>query len=42
VRNAAVDVALAATRELIEKNLDTEKSTALIEDAIKDLPKRLH
>lgn len=42
VRNAAVDVALAATRELIEKNLDTDKSQALVEDAIKDLPKRLH
>ena len=42
VRNAAVDVALAATRELIEKTLDAEKSTALVEDAIKDLPKRLH
>jgi F-type H+-transporting ATPase subunit b len=42
VRNAAVDVALAATRELIEKNLDADKSAALVEDAIKDLPKRLH
>ena len=42
VRNAAVDVALAATRELIEKTLDAEKSTALVDDAIKDLPKRLH
>ena len=42
VRNAAVDVALAATRQLIEQNLDAAKSTALVEDAIKDLPKRLH
>ena len=42
VRNAAVDVALAATRKLIEQNLDAEKYTALVEDAIKDLPKRLH
>lgn len=42
VRNAAVDVALAATRELIEKTLDEDKSKALVEDAIKDLPKRLH
>lgn len=42
VRNAAVDVALAATRELIERNLDGDKSKALVEDAIKDLPKRLH
>lgn len=42
VRNAAVDVALAATRELIEKSLDEDKSRALIEDAIRDLPRRLH
>lgn len=42
VRNAAVDVAMAATRELIEKTLDEDKSKALVEDAIKDLPKRLH
>lgn len=42
VRNAAVDVALAATRELIEKNLDAEKAKALVEAAIKDLPKHLH
>ncbi len=42
VKNAAVDVALAATRELIEKNLDGDKAKALVEDAIKDLPKRLH
>lgn len=42
VRNAAVDVALAATRKLIEQNLDADKSKALVEDAIRDLPKRLH
>lgn len=42
VRNAAVDVALAATRELIEKSLDEDKSKALVEDAIRELPKRLH
>jgi F-type H+-transporting ATPase subunit b len=42
VRNAAVDVALAATRDLIEKNLDADKSKALVEDAIQELPKRLH
>lgn len=41
VRDAAVDIALAATRELIKNNLDKKKSTALIEDAIKDLPKNL-
>ena len=42
VRNAAIDVTLAATRQLIEQNLDQEKASALVEDAIKDLPKRLH
>jgi F-type H+-transporting ATPase subunit b len=42
VRNVAVDVALAATRDLIEKNLDADKSKALVEDAIQELPKRLH
>ena len=42
VRNAAVDVALAATRKLIEQNLDAEKSKTLVEEAIKDLPKNLH
>ncbi|HEY4135634.1 MAG TPA: F0F1 ATP synthase subunit B [Alphaproteobacteria bacterium] len=42
VRNAAVDVALAATRELIQKNLDGNKATALVDAAISELPKKLH
>ena len=42
VRNAAVDVALAATRELIQKNLDTGKANALVDAAIGELPKKLH
>jgi F-type H+-transporting ATPase subunit b len=42
VRNAAVDVALAATRELIQKNLDGSKATALVDAAIGELPKKLH
>ena len=42
VRNAAVDVALAATRELIQKNLDANKATALVDAAIDELPKKLH
>jgi F-type H+-transporting ATPase subunit b len=42
VRNAAVDIALAATRKLIEENVDKNKSDALVEDAIKELPDKLH
>ena len=42
VRNAAVDIALAATRKLIEENVDQQKSEALVEDAIKELPDNLH
>lgn len=42
VRNAAIDIALAATRELIEKTVDQDKANALIDESIKDLPKRLH
>ncbi|HEU0072058.1 MAG TPA: F0F1 ATP synthase subunit B [Alphaproteobacteria bacterium] len=42
VRNAAVDVALAATRELIQKNLDAGKADALVNAAVAELPKKLH
>ncbi len=42
VRDAAVDIALAAARKLIKDNLDKKKSATLIEEAIKDLPKKLH
>ncbi len=42
VRNAAVDIALGATRKLIEENVDKNKSAALVEDAIKELPDKLH
>ncbi len=42
VRNAAVDIALTATRKLIEENVDKQKSDALVEDAIKELPDKLH
>ncbi len=42
VRNAAVDIALGATRKLIEENVDKQKSAALVEDAIKELPDKLH
>jgi F-type H+-transporting ATPase subunit b len=42
VRNAAIDMALGATRKLIEENVDKGKSDALVEDAIKELPVKLH
>ncbi len=42
VRNAAVDIALSATRKLIEENVDKRKSDALVEDAIRELPDKLH
>lgn len=42
VRNAVVDIALNATRKLIEENVDKQKSAALVEDAIKELSDKLH
>jgi F-type H+-transporting ATPase subunit b len=42
VRNKAVDIAIEATRKLIAENLSAEQASALIDDAIKDLPNRLH
>ncbi len=42
VRNAAVDVALAASRQIIAQQLDRDRSNALIEAAIEDLPRRLN
>ncbi len=42
VRNAAIDMALGATRKLIEENVDKQKSAALVEDAIEELPDKLH
>lgn len=41
VRDAAVDLALRTTRELIVRNLDDQRAQALIEGAIKDLPQKL-
>ena len=32
----------AATRELIKDNLDEKQSATLIDEAIKDLPEKLH
>ena len=41
VRDAAVDLALKTTRELIARNLDDKRAQALIEGAIKELPQKL-
>ena len=42
VRGEAVDVALEATRHLLAEKLTGRKADALVDDAIKDLPERLH
>ena len=42
VREQAVDVALTATAKLIESSLDTERSNAMVEQAIRDLSDKLH
>lgn len=42
VRGVAVDVAIAAARDIIGGQLDKSKSDALVDDAIKDLPNQLH
>lgn len=42
VRNMAVDVAITASRQLIESELDAKKAGALIDAAIEELPKKLH
>lgn len=41
VRDEAVEVALAATRALIEERTDAAKGEKLIDDAVKDLPGKL-
>jgi F-type H+-transporting ATPase subunit b len=42
VRSAAVDIAIAATRQLIRESLPADRAGQLIDAAIKDLPERLH
>ncbi len=42
VRGVAVDVAIAAARDIIGGQLDKAKGDALVDDAIKDLPNQLH
>ncbi len=42
VREIAVDVAVAATRELIADKLDEDRKRALVDAAIDELPDKLH
>jgi F-type H+-transporting ATPase subunit b len=42
VRDTAVDVAMAATRALLREQVGTGRSEALVNEAIAELPKRLH
>jgi F-type H+-transporting ATPase subunit b len=42
VRGAAVDVAIAATREIIAQTLDARSGGAMIDAAISALPQQLH
>lgn len=42
VRNMAVDLAVSATRKLLQDKIDGAMASDLIDDAIKDLPGKLH
>ncbi len=42
VRKQAVDLALAASARLMADNLDDERAARLVDDAIKDLPDKMH
>ena len=42
VRDTAVDVALSATRSLLRDQVGSGRSAALVEEAIAELPRRLH
>ena len=42
VRDPAVDVALAATRALLREQVGSGRTQALVDEAIAELPKRLH
>ena len=42
VRARAIDLAIAATRELLASRLTPAKDDALIDRAIKELPTQLH
>jgi len=42
VRDAAVDIAIAALRQVMEQDLDSQRRAALIDEAIAALPPSLH
>jgi F0F1-type ATP synthase membrane subunit b/b' len=42
IRAIAVDVAIAASRQIIAASLDERRGAALIDDAIAALPRQLH
>lgn len=42
VRNATIDIAIEAARELMSSSINAKQAAGLIDDTIKDLPKRLH
>lgn len=42
VRDTAVDVALTATRDLLREQVGTGRTEAMIDEAIGELPRRLH
>ena len=42
VREQAVEVAVAATARLLRENLGKDKQSALVDEAIEDISKRLH
>jgi F-type H+-transporting ATPase subunit b len=42
VRDTAVDVALSATRSLLREQVGSGRSASMIDEAIGDLPRRLH
>jgi F-type H+-transporting ATPase subunit b len=42
VRNVAVDVAITASRRLIAEQMDQKRAQRLVDEAIADLPNRLH
>lgn len=42
VRNTAVDVAIAATRKLFSEKIDAATAASLVDNAIAELPQKLH
>jgi F-type H+-transporting ATPase subunit b len=42
VRNAAVDIALDATRRLLDGNLSKKRADSMVAQAIKELPEKIH